>query len=257
MIVNPATFRKASGHDDVACPARHPQGAGSDCNESRGAEADRLRQVGTLPKKNSPSPRGATTIEERRGNVDATGSSMLKKDLPNVLPLHLVPIDSFFLADDQLRYPMTSIIRIEFQGEMDRLAFGLALEAATERHPLTRAVIRPAKQGLPCWVEDASIRPVVDVGSLDQPIRLADREYIDLTRESGLRFWIRSSAERTVLTIQVHHACTDGTGVYRFLGDLLRSMAPRRPLPGSRLRRWGRSICDCCESEERDSPIWH
>jgi len=147
-------------------------------------------------------------------------SSMLKKELPNVLPLHLVPIDSFFLADDQPRYPMTSIIRLEFSGEIDRVAFEAALQGATRRHPLTRAIIKPLKRGLPCWVH-SDVMPTVDWGPIDKPVTFASEEFIDLTRESGLRFWIRSDPDQTAMTVQVHHACTDGTGVYRFLGDLL------------------------------------
>ena len=146
---------------------------------------------------------------------------MLKRDLPKVLPLHLAPIDSFFLADDNPFYPMTSIIRMEFSGVLDPNAFDIALDEANERHPLTNAVIRPAKRGEPCWVKDANIRPWVDWGPIDEPIEYADTERFDLRRESGLRFWIRTDDTKTVMTLQVHHACTDGTGVYRFIGDLL------------------------------------
>ncbi len=221
LIIHPAPARTPVSEGSVGRKFTRPEEAGADCNESPGSVAALGPPTNAVAKKNWPTRSRATTIKDTSGNVDATGSSMLKKDLPNVLPLHLVPLDSFFLADDQPRYPMTSIIRIEFQGMMDTSAFAFALEGATERHPLTRAVIRPAKQGLPCWVDDPDIRPVVDVGPLEKPVRLADQEYIDLTRESGLRFWIRGDEQRTVLTMQVHHACTDGTGVYRFLGDLL------------------------------------
>lgn len=48
---------------------------------------------------------------------------MLKKGFPNVFPLHLAPIDSFYCMDDSSQYPMTSVIQLDFTGEMDEAAF--------------------------------------------------------------------------------------------------------------------------------------
>jgi len=36
-----------------------------------------------------------------------------------------------------------------------------------------------------------------------------------------LRVWVRQGSERAVVTLQFHHACTDGIGAYRFIGELL------------------------------------
>ena len=82
-------------------------------------------------------------------------------------------------------------------------------------------MIRPVKQNKPCWIKLDGISPAVDWAPRGTPIRCEAGEGFDLKREPGLRFWVRVDAERTDITIQVHHACTDGTGVYRFLGDLL------------------------------------
>ncbi len=179
------------------------------------------REVENRRESQSPTAYPSTSIDvdSRTGLDDA--SSMLKKDIPNVLPLHLAPIDSFFLADDKPQYPMTSVIRMAFQGRIVPEAFHHALEEATRRHPLTGAVIRKAKQGRPCWVHDGSIKPWTNWGPIDQPIEYPEQEGFDLSQECGLRFWLRNDDHRTVITVQVHHACTDGTGVYRFLGDLL------------------------------------
>jgi NRPS condensation-like uncharacterized protein len=70
---------------------------------------------------------------------------------------------------------------------------------------------------------------------IDEPIELAGSEQIDLRRESGLRFWIRIDNDRTEMTIQVHHACTDGTGIYRFIGDLLAVYGQHTIQEGQRL----------------------
>lgn len=146
---------------------------------------------------------------------------MLKKQQPNVFPLHLAPIDAFYCADDSADYPMTSVIYLDFVGVVQRDAFELALEDALVRHPLLASFIRPAKRSIPCWVSSGDVRPTIDWGTMDEPILLADGEAFDLSSEVGLRIWVRSGDDACRITLQVHHACTDGTGVYRFLGDLL------------------------------------
>jgi hypothetical protein len=147
---------------------------------------------------------------------------MLKKQQTSVFPLHLAPIDAFFCADDQPDYPMTSVIHLDFIGVVQRDAFEAALEDALERHPLLSSLIKPAKRSMPCWVATKSeVKPIVDWGPIDKPIECPDGEAIDLGREVGLRIWVRSGDDCCRITLQVHHACTDGTGVYRFLGDLL------------------------------------
>ena len=50
---------------------------------------------------------------------------MLKKEQPNVFPLHLAPIDAFFRADDHPEYPMTSVIHLDFSGTLDPEVFEL------------------------------------------------------------------------------------------------------------------------------------
>ena len=146
---------------------------------------------------------------------------MLKKQQPNVFPLHLAPIDAFYCADDSADYPMTSVIYLDFVGVVQRDAFELALEDALDRHPLLSSLIKPAKRSKPCWVSSGDVKPSIDWGTLDEPIALSDGESFDLSREVGLRVWVRTGEDRCRVTLQVHHACTDGTGVYRFIGDLL------------------------------------
>jgi hypothetical protein len=145
---------------------------------------------------------------------------MVKKESSNVFPLHLTPLDAFFCAEDHPAYPMTSVIHLDFSGTLDPELFEAALDDALNRHPLLSALIRPAKRSMPCWVP-TRLRPRMDWGSCDEPIACPEGEAIDLSREVGLRVWGRIGDNAARLTLQVHHACTDGTGVYRFLGDLL------------------------------------
>ena len=138
-----------------------------------------------------------------------------------VFPLHLSPMESFMLADDQPGYPMTFVVHLQLAGQIDRPAFEAAVAEALQRHPLLRALIHTMKGGLPCWVPLSDPRPAIDWTSDATPANCSTDRPIDLGREIGLRIWCRQGAERATVTFQFHHACTDGTGAYRFIGDCL------------------------------------
>ena len=71
---------------------------------------------------------------------------MLIKDPPSVFPLYLAPIDYLYCLDDRPEYPMTSVIHLDFEGEIDAARFDVALADAVKRHPLFRAFVKTAKQ---------------------------------------------------------------------------------------------------------------
>ena len=108
-----------------------------------------------------------------------------------LLPIHLAPIDAFFLEDDRPEYPMTYASNLFFAGEFQRAAFEAALTDALALHPLLHAVIRPAKQNKPCWVAADHLHPVLDWGTTDQSVDLEQHESIDMSEETGLRAWVR------------------------------------------------------------------
>ena len=150
-----------------------------------------------------------------------------------LFPLHLAPIDSFFLMDDTVAYPMSSVIHFDFTGHLEPNAFHESLAIALGRHPLLSAVVQPAKRNQPCWVPYSGDRPSVAWSNEATGIPSLESEYIDLTREPGVRFWVNVGGGRSRMTVQVHHACTDGTGVYRFIGDLLADYGRRTSSSGS------------------------
>ena len=94
----------------------------------RGPGVPQLEQ--NPPKKDSHSEIGVATIKRRplRPPGGREHLAMLKKDQPNVLPLHLTPLDAYFCADDDPRYPMSSIIQALFLGQIDQRAFFQALD---------------------------------------------------------------------------------------------------------------------------------
>jgi hypothetical protein len=148
------------------------------------------------------------------------------KKTPRLFPLYLTPFEEYMLWDDRTDYPMTFVVKMEFEGTVDREAISLALPKALKRHPLLQAIVRPAKGNRDCWV--AAPNPEVEIswGMLDQPLELPRGEAIDLRSEVGLRVWIRSGqdangSERCVITTQFHHATCDGIGAYQLLGDWL------------------------------------
>ncbi len=159
---------------------------------------------------------------------------MLKAIRRRISPVHLTPIDAFFLADDHDDYPMTFASNLFFEGEFDRASFASALDEALDLHPLLQAVVRNAKQDSPCFVTATEVEPVVNWGGLHDDVDLESRESIDLRHETGLRIWIRQGEGRSQLTIQFHHACCDGTGAHRFIGDLLAAYGKRQTPPGER-----------------------
>ena len=156
-----------------------------------------------------------------------------------LFPLHLSPIEIFMLADDQLGYPMSFAVKLWLSGTVDRTAFESALAEALQRHPLLQALIKAGKGDLPCWMPAGDVWPDFDWGGEGTPIVCQRGEHIDLSKEIGLRLWVRQGTHGANVLLQFHHACCDGTGAYRFIGDLLAgygirtAVADQRPVLGS------------------------
>ncbi|TWT35456.1 acyltransferase PapA5 [Posidoniimonas corsicana] len=137
-----------------------------------------------------------------------------------LFPAHLAPIDKFLLDDDIPRYPMTYVIQLDCEGAFDRDDFEAALDGAIERHPYLTAKIGPGKRGMLSWIDGGADRPLLDWGGYDDPIVPPGGEPIDIRNEIGLRLWVRQDERRSKLVFQWHHSVTDGTGAFRFMGDL-------------------------------------
>lgn len=137
-----------------------------------------------------------------------------------ILPLHLSPLERFFLFEDRPGYPMTFVIELALRGVVDRPAWESALEQALQQQPLLTAQLGRAKGDRICWLP-AGKPPLCVWQSADEPLPLPADERIDLNRQPGLRVWMRQGSDRAIATMQFHHACTDGIGAYRFIGELL------------------------------------
>lgn len=144
-----------------------------------------------------------------------------------LFPMHLTPFECYMYFDDTPEYPMTYSAEMEFSGKIDRQAFEEAVAEALPRHPLLTAHIALGKRGRDCWIDSGGKRPTIDWGDLDEEFTLPQGEFIDITKEIGIRIWVRHNDERAILLIQFHHACVDGGGGYLFIGDMLWSYACR------------------------------
>lgn len=146
---------------------------------------------------------------------------MPQADAVATLPLKLVPFERYMFMDDRASHPMTFTIRMKLSGRFDREAFESAVAVAVARHPFLGAIITGAKQREWVWSPAPDPRPFIDYGDLSAPLRFPVGEFVDLRKETGLRIWVRTSAERTEIRFQFHHSTCDGIGSYRFLEDLL------------------------------------
>lgn len=149
-------------------------------------------------------------------------------------PLYLTPIETFMRLDDRPAYPMTFVVQMEFSGTVDRSAFEAALDEGLRRHPLLSAVVQRAKGNRPCWVQADDPLPPVDCADEGVPVECPHGEGIDVGSQTGLRVWVRQGDGTSRIVMQFHHACCDGIGAYRFIGDVLAAYGARTATNGQR-----------------------
>lgn len=185
-----------------------------------------------------------------------------------LFPLYLAPFEQFMIADDRSRHPMMFVIQLRLSGAMDQAAFETALAGALNRHPFLHALVQRRKKNRLCWVSAGDLPTWLDWRDGDAPLSCpAGREAIDLTAEVGLRIWVRRQPQETRITAQFHHACCDGVGAYRFLGDLLAiygqltasddaARPELEPVEVSRLRTRCRGAFDLAAGDNRRALAW-
>jgi NRPS condensation-like uncharacterized protein len=134
------------------------------------------------------------------------------------------------LADDSADYPRNFSLILQLHERLDEKRLREAIEAATVRHPLLRAVVeyngdRPCK-----WVECSN--PRYELTWADEPRDAAEPlRPFDLQHEPGVRFHVRRQPDGDALHVEFHHATTDGVGAIQFVGDLLTLYHGAAPTP--------------------------
>lgn len=178
-------------------------------------------------------------------------------DYGRTFPLYVAPIDWFFLIDDSTEYTMSFFLDLDFTGQLDQELFQAALDEAIRRHPLLFCVIEPAKKSRLCWVPAADKIQPVDWADDATPLHFENQGYIDIRTTTGLRIWVRQSTDTARVTMQFHHSACDGTGAYRFVGDLLGCYMKRLPsCEGNvELGNYDSSLLKVCRSKMRSIRI--
>jgi hypothetical protein len=152
-----------------------------------------------------------------------------------VLPLRLVPFESYMLADDRPAFPMNVLLRFRFSGRFDRPTLETAVAAAVSRHPLLAAVARRSGHR---WIwEPAGCLPGVRWLDALPGEALPALRPLDVRVEPGLQVALCEGSGRTDLILRVHHACCDAGGYMAFAEDLLAAYAIARGVsPAAALR---------------------
>ncbi|MEO1527671.1 MAG: hypothetical protein AAFX06_19750 [Planctomycetota bacterium] len=142
-------------------------------------------------------------------------------DYGRTFPLYVPPIDWYFLSDDSPQFPMSFFLDLDFSGQLDRGKFEEAYGEALGRHPLLYCIAAEAKNDRLCWVLAPDKVPDIDWADGDSPLVFENDGFIDIRQTTGVKVWVRQSSDSARVTMQIHHAACDGTGAYRFVGDLL------------------------------------
>ncbi|MBX3439464.1 MAG: hypothetical protein KF861_18390, partial [Planctomycetaceae bacterium] len=159
-------------------------------------------------------------------------------ELDKLFPLVSTSFERYMLADDRPSHPMAAFMEIDVRGRVQTELLLKAFDLAVDRHPLLRACTQPDRWGRPLWQLTSPRSP--DVAGWGVPLTCSDAEgggeQFDMRAGTGMRTWIRQAVDRTHITIQVHHACSDAVGKLTFLSDWLslytqlEGSDPARPL---------------------------
>ena len=149
----------------------------------------------------------------------------------------MAAFERYMLADDRPDYPMAFVFALQLAGKIDRAALEQSLRDALGRHPLLHALIDRTIPRRPCWISAGDRPPALDWNVEGVPLECPSSVAIDLTSRPGLRVWVRQGGHGAELSLQFHHACCDGLGALRFIGDVLAAYGIRtagghdKPLP--------------------------
>jgi NRPS condensation-like uncharacterized protein len=139
----------------------------------------------------------------------------------NIFPLTLSNFEHYAFRDDSPAHPMVIALRTPFEGTLDETAFRVALRETLDANPLLRATVDNSGWQTQ-WRLSEDFEPPLTCHTYETqyPPVSCPLKWINLERETGAVFELRLCATRGVLISHIHHACADGIGAMRFLGDL-------------------------------------
>jgi hypothetical protein len=126
-------------------------------------------------------------------------------------------------------------VRLQFSGRIDRPAFEAAVREVMPRHPLLCAHV--VAQGRRLYWQ-AVADPMPEIQWIDAvpagPFPRAKHQ--NLREELGVKLFVVRDDEHSSLTLQIHHACADGAGMFVFANDLLIAYAQQMGVESRRLQ---------------------
>lgn len=129
------------------------------------------------------------------------------------------------VVDDRAECPKVSQIELRFSGPVDHDTLLTSLAEAVGRHPMLQARLERTPHGDLRWVlpsePQARVSMTVARPGLDASEVPDLGAPLDLFQTAGVRFGLVDTGQTLRLLIAVHHACTDGTGLFQFVEDLL------------------------------------
>lgn len=131
----------------------------------------------------------------------------------------LTDLEDHFWREDGPDYPMVIVLVTHLEGALDSVAFQDALAEVLPHNPLLNSVVEQ-RGWLSRW-RLADNSPQISVVPCDgDPPTACQPTRIDLKTEPGLKCELRVGPDRSVLVTWFHHACVDGLGAIRFLGNV-------------------------------------
>lgn len=186
----------------------------------------------------------------------------------NDFSLRLSDFEDYAFQDDSPEHPMVIVLRIVVEGRLNEEAFRESLEVSLAENPLLQSVVRPHWLGNTWNLLATPELPLhVERFSDDQLPMACPQKRLDLTKQPGILFDLRVSPGRSVLITYFHHACCDGIGSIRFVGDVFarygqitattKETRPeiRQVDPETLKLRGTRRMPGHCA--DRTAPLWH
>lgn len=186
----------------------------------------------------------------------------------NDFSLRLSDFEDYAFQDDSPEHPMVIVLRIVVEGRLNEEAFRESLEVSLAENPLLQSVVRPHWLGNTWNLLATPELPLhVERFSDDQLPMACPQKILDLTKQPGILFDLRVSPGRSVLITYFHHACCDGIGSIRFVGDVFarygqitattKETRPeiRQVDPETLKLRGTRRMPGHCA--DRTAPLWH
>ena len=146
----------------------------------------------------------------------------------------MVSFEHYMLADDRKTHSMAVQMRFWFKGIFDRQSLLSSLDIVLDRHPIfqMKTVGHPAQptNAIKWMKTETKTTPFLCWKPLNEKITHPESPFhIDLSKEIGLRLWIRDNAEHdktdreyeTEILTQFHHSVCDGIGMLQFMEDLM------------------------------------